>query len=296
VPSGRRLPAPLLIVNPLASRVTEDVVARVQAALGPVEVRYTERSGHATDLARKAAGSAPVFVLSGDGGFNEVLNGVDGRTPLGLIPGGGANVLPRALGLPRDPVQAARRLLEARPRRISLGRVNGRRFGFAAGIGLDAELVRRVDALGRTAERGRAGNWAFAWAGLRLLADHRFRFEPELEIVGHGRAAFALAANCDPYTYAGPLPLHVAPLARFELGLDIVAPRRVTPGTLPRFLIYTVLGRGQKRARDVLYLHDVDRIELVCDRPLPLQADGEDLGNVSTVTLEVERGAVEVLA
>src|SRR6266545_2425266 len=134
--------------------------------------------------------------------------------------GGGANVLARALGLPRDPVQAARRLVEGRTRRISLGRVNGRRFGFAAGIGLDAEAVRRVDARGRSPERGRAGNLRFAWELTRLLAERRGRFDAALEIAGHGPAAFALVANTDPYTYAGLLPVHVAPAARFELGLD----------------------------------------------------------------------------
>lgn len=286
----------MLIVNPLASRVNDDHVARVAEVLGDVEIRYTEGPGHATELAREASAADRLYVFSGDGGFNEVLNGVDGDVAIGLIPGGGANVLARALGLPRDPVAAARLLADAEPRRISLGRVNGRRFGFAAGVGLDAELVRRVDAFGRTRERGRAGNWAFGWVGLRILADHRFRLDPALEIVGHGRAAFALAANADPYTYAGPLPLHVAPLAEFDLGLDLVAPRRVTPRTLPRFLAYAVRGRGQVRAGDVVYLHDVERVEIVCDRPLPLQADGEDLGDVTRVTFEAERDAVAVLA
>jgi diacylglycerol kinase family enzyme len=285
----------LLIVNPFASRVDDDVVAGVTQVLGDVEVRYTDGPGHATELARSAAGREALFVLSGDGGFNEVLNGADGAPPLGFIPGGGANVLPRALGLPRDPLAAARRLVTGRVRRISVGRVNGRRFGFAAGVGLDAELVRRVDARGRTREGRRAANWAFALAGARILAEHRFRLEPVLDVRGHGRAAFVLAANCDPYTYAGRLPLHVAPLARFELGLDIVAPRRVRGATLPRLLTYALRGRGQERAHDVLYLHDVDRLELACDRPLPLQADGEDLGDTATVVLEVEREAVEIL-
>ncbi len=286
----------VLIVNPYASRVTDDLVDRVVGALGDVEVHATQRRGHATELTRAAEGEAEaIYVFSGDGGFNEVLNGVGKSTPVGLVPGGGANVLARALGLPRDPVAAARRLRVGRERRISLGRVNGRRFGFSAGVGLDAELVRRVDARGRSLRRGRAGNLAFATAALGVLARERFRLEPALEVRRHGRAAFALAANCDPYTYAGPIPLHVAPSARFELGLDVVAPRRVTPAALPRFVSYALTGRGQERARDVLYAHDVDLVEIDCDRPLPLHADGEDLGDVREVVLEAERDAVSLL-
>jgi diacylglycerol kinase family enzyme len=285
----------VLIVNPYASGVNEELIAAVTAVLGDVEVRRTEHRGHGTELAREARGAEALYVLSGDGVFNEVLNGIDAETPVGFLPGGGANVLPRALGLPRDPVRAAERVVRARTRRISVGRVNGRRFGFAAGIGLDAEAVRRVDERGRSEELGRAGNFAFAWDLLRLVAERRGRFEPTLEISGHGRAAFALVANADPYTYAGLVPLHVAPQARFELGLDLVAPRRVSPFNLPRLLGYVLLGRGQSRARDVVYAHDLDRIEIRCDQPLPLQADGEDLGDVESAVFEADRVGVEVL-
>ena len=208
-------------------------------------------------------------------------------------------MLPRALGLPRDPVAAARRVAEAleqgRRRRISLGRVNGRRFAFSSGIGLDAELVRRVDALGRRDDGKRPGDTAYLRAATRLVGSRRGRFEPALEVRGLGRAAFALVANADPYTYAGRLAVHVAPEARFELGLDLVAPRRVGSLALPRLLRYVLTGRGQTEARDVLYGHDLDRIEIVCDRPLPLQADGEDLGDVREAVFEAERDAIAVL-
>ena len=286
----------LLIVNPYASRVTPTLADRVAELVRADEVLETTGRGHATELVRAACGSVDaVYVFSGDGGFNEALNGVDGDTPLGLVPGGGASVLPRALGIPRNPLKAAERLSHGTPRRISLGRVNGRRFGFSAGIGLDAELVRRVDALGRSRERGRAGNVAFAVAALRLLVERRVRLDPELEVRGHGCAAFALVANGDPYSYAGPFPLRVAPRARFEEGLDVVAPRRVRLRSLPRYAFYLARGGGQERAGDVIYLHDVDSLEIACDHPLPLQTDGEDLGDVESASVQAERAAVLVL-
>jgi diacylglycerol kinase family enzyme len=286
----------VLIVNPFASGVTGPRLEAVRDVLrrgGPVETLLTECGGHATELAASAAADR-LYVFGGDGVFNEVLNGV-GDIPVGFIPGGGTSVLPRALGLPRDPVGAAERLLDGRTRRISLGRVNGRRFGFSAGIGLDAELVRRLDALGRTHEGRRPGDLAFIAIAVRTLAGRRVRFEPVLEVRGLGRAALALVANGDPYTYAGSLAVHVAPLARFELGLDVVAPRRIRPGSIPRFLRYIVSGRGQERDPDIVYGHDLDRVEVVCDAPLPLQADGEDLGDVTEAVFEAERAALDVL-
>ena len=112
---------------------------------------------------------------------------------------------------------------------------------------------------------------------------------------GLGRAAFALVANADPYTYAGPIPIHAAPLAEFEDGLDVVAPVRLRPLAVARILAYLMKGRGHERSVDVLYGHDLDRVEMVCDEPLPLHVDGEDLGDVDYVECVCERGAVSVL-
>ena len=293
----------LLIANPFASRVTAERLHAVEAVLacaGNVEKRLTERRGHATELAAEASGAEAVVVFGGDGAVNEVLNGIAPAVHFGAIPGGGTSVFARALGLPRDPVAAAERVADAiaagRTRRISLGRVEGRRFGFAAGLGFDAAAVRRVDALGRAKDGRRPGDLAFAYELVRVLAAGRFKLEPGVDVLGHGRAAAVLVANCDPYSYAGAIPLHIAPEARFELGLDLVAPARISPRTLPRLARYLVTGTGQQRASDVLYAHDLDRIEITCDRPLPLQADGEDLGDVEHAVFEAERDAIDVLA
>jgi len=41
--------------------------------------------------------------------------------------------------------------------------------------------------------------------------------------------------------------------------------------------------------------HDLDRLEISCDSPMPLHADGEDLGDVEHAVFEAERAAVSVL-
>jgi diacylglycerol kinase family enzyme len=283
--------------------VTEARMRGVEQSLArAVRLRtvLTQRPGHATELAREACQEADVvFVFAGDGGYNEALNGLDDVHPVGFIPGGGASVLPRALGIALKPADAAEQLadavLEGRARRISLGRVNGRRFGFSAGLGIDAELVRRMDALGRADDGRRPGDLRFAWTLISYVAEQRAHMSPALEVTGLGRAAFALVANGDPYTYIGPIPLRVAPEARFELGLDVVGARELRPGALPRFLTYILMGRGQQTAQDVLYGHDLDALEIVCDGPTPLQVDGEDLGDVTRAEFECERDAISVL-
>jgi diacylglycerol kinase family enzyme len=287
----------LLVVNPHASSVSPEKTRAVRAELaraGELRVVETEGPGHATELARDREADALV-VFGGDGVYNEALNGVDGL-PIGFVPGGGTSVLPRALGIPRDPRRAAAQIAESiladRTRRISLGKVNGRRFSFSAGIGFDAEAVRRLDSLGRSEDGERPGDLTFAVTLARMLAERRARWAPTLEIDGLGRAAFAFVANGDPYTYAGPVGIHVAPEAQFELGLDLVAPTELRATSVVRFLRFALTGR--RLPGGVLTGHDLDRIAVRCDRPQPLQVDGEDLGDVSEAVFEAERDAVSV--
>jgi diacylglycerol kinase family enzyme len=285
----------LLIVNPFATGVSEALVDRVLPELpaGTAIVRTT-RPGEATHLAREHESSVDaIYVLSGDGTYNEVLNGVTGHTPLGFLPAGGTSVLPRALGLGRDPVGAARLVARGVGRPIGLGRVNGRRFGFNAGVGLDAEIVRRIDDLGRAADGTRPGDVAFARAVAGLVASRRGRFAPAVDLDGGRRAAFVLIANCTPYTYAGGIALRVARGASFDLGLDVVAPMSVSPWQLPRLAADLV--RGARPRRGLTVLHDSAGFELRCERPLPLQVDGEDLGDVEHAVFEAEPRAVTVL-
>ena len=287
-----------LIVNPYASSVTEERVHAVERELSAgfdLTTVLTQHRGHATQLAREAAASETIVVFGGDGVFNEVLNGVDGRVPLGFVPGGRTNVLPRALGLPRDPVEASRRLLAGTERRISLGRANGRRFAFAAGIGLDSEAVRRVDAMGRGRDGRRPGDLAFVRAVVSTMAAAGWRLPNHLEIRGHGPAALVVVSNDAVFTYGAGTAFRFCPDARFELGLDFVALSRPGPLRILRGFACASVGRGLDAIPGAIAGHDVDRLEVSCREPAPLQVDGEDMGDVQRAVFEAERDAVTVL-
>jgi diacylglycerol kinase family enzyme len=100
-------------------------------------------------------------------------------------------------------------------------------------------------------------------------------------------------ANGSPYTYAGRLSLPIAREADFGRGLDLVAPIEVAPLALPSVAARVLSGHAQDRR--FIREHDLDRIEIRCDVPLPLHADGEDLGDVAHAVFEAERDAVSVL-
>src|SRR6476469_7061138 len=291
-----------LVVNPFATRVSEERLAKVRAELERVvelDIVLTERPGHATELVTDVSrgGAEAVVVFSVVAVSYKTKTGHEPEISIGFLPGGGTSVLSRALGLPRDAVAAAQQVAQAlaagRTRRISLGRVNGRRFTFGAGVGLPADIVRRVDALGRDGDGRRPSDLAFAWAIVRELAGRRGRLEPQLEIEGYGRAAAAFVANGSPYTYAGRVPLPIARDASFDRGLDLVAPVEVAPAYLPSVAARGLSGHAHDRR--FLREHDLDRIEIRCDVPLPLHADGEDLGDVGQAVFQAERDAVSVL-
>ena len=95
------------------------------------------------------------------------------------------------------------------------------------------------------------------------------------------------------YHSSGSVPLRITPGARFEEGLAFAAPGRVRPRDVPR--LAAALVRGSGYPGNVVFGRDLDRIEVHCDRPLPLQADGEDLGDVEHAVFEARRDAVGVL-
>src|SRR5687767_4315280 len=138
----------LIVVNPYATTVSDRLKNLVVYALQgryEVEAITTEAKDHATEIGREARdGSYDVVVaFGGDGTLNEVANGLAGSdVPLSVLPGGSTNVVARTLGIPNDVVDATEHLIsiadDFRPRKIDLGKINGRHFVFACGMGLDA--------------------------------------------------------------------------------------------------------------------------------------------------------------
>jgi len=130
----------------------------------------TEAAGHATELARDAvaAGADLVLVLGGDGTINEVANGmIPSHVPLGVLPGGTANVLANELGLGNSLERAIERLGQCVERRIAVGKLcnargESRHFLMMGGVGLDATIVSKV----HSGLKARAGKLAYWVAGL----------------------------------------------------------------------------------------------------------------------------------
>lgn len=298
----------LLVHNPTATRVTHRTLDAVTEALRSrvdLVVTSTRSRDHASDLAAEAVadGVDVVFAFGGDGTMNEVIQAL-ACTPvaLGLVPGGGTNVLARALGLPGDPVDATTvaldRLADGRRRRIGLGRANDRWFAFAAGLGFDGAVVRRVE--DSPTLRRRLGQLAFVWLAGRTWFDRDDVHDPAIEVelpdgTVHGPYGIAIVGNTDPYTYLGPRPLNVTPRASFDTGLDLTAIRHVGTVRLLRIVGQVLTGGGHVASRSVDSWHDQGCVHLRSTRPLPLMVDGDDVGDHHDLVLEAVPDALTVL-
>ena len=302
----------LLVVNPKATATTpgmRDVLAHALSSETKLDVVQTEARGHATSLARQAVddGLDVVVALGGDGTVNEVVNGLlaggpsAGLPALAVVPGGNANVFARALGLPDTAVEGTGHLLralrEGRRRAVGLAMADDRWFTFCAGLGLDAEVVRRVE--DRRADGRKATPGLFVGQGVQHFFLGAQRREPAICVqVGDAepeRIGLALVCNTTPWTYLGTRPVQPCPEASFDTGLDLFGIRRLRTVATLRHLRQVLSRTPKLRGRDLLQLHDVDEFVLRADRPLAFQVDGDDLGDRTEVVFRAVPRALDVV-
>lgn len=301
----------LIIVNPYASTVSDRLRHLVVYALqGRFEVDAvdTEARGHATELCREAAheGYDVVVAFGGDGTVNEAANGLLGSpTPLCCLPGGSANVFGKMLGIPGDVVDATEHLLamadDWQPRKVDVGFVNDRCFTFASGLGLDASVVERVDSNPRL--KARLGAYYFTWVAVSTFTRRYLVRPPRLRMLADGRELDGITAiiqNGSPFTYFQNRPIEVVdgpPLDSGTLSAGVL--HRANAASMPSIAWRAFSRRARVTGhRQVTGLRDLGELTVVSadERPLPLQVDGDFLGEVHEARYSIRPAALTVVA
>jgi diacylglycerol kinase (ATP) len=110
-----------------------------------VETFATERIGHATLLCRVHIKKFDIIVAAGgDGTINEVINGMDDKTSLGIIPLGTANIGAYEANINKNPSKAAQIILSGKIKKIHIQEANNRKFFLMTGVGYDGSVVETV--------------------------------------------------------------------------------------------------------------------------------------------------------
>lgn len=113
---------------------------------------FTERAGHATELAQQYArmGFDAVIAIGGDGTVNEVARGLCGTdTALGVIPMGSGNGFARHLHIPMIPAKALDMLNHSEPIRVDYGMAEDKIFVTTCGTGFDALIAEQFATAGK---------------------------------------------------------------------------------------------------------------------------------------------------
>lgn len=301
----------LVIVNPYATTVSDRLKNLVVYALrGSYEVTAieTEARQHATELCRDAAaeGYDVVVAFGGDGTVNEAANGLAGTdTPLTCLPGGRANVYCRMLGIPIDVVDATEHLLRMAdafaPRLVDLGRLNDRYFAFSAGVGLDASVVERVDARPRL--KARFGEWFYTWIAVGTFNHHYLFHPPRLEAkVDSDRidGVTAVVQNGSPYTYFADRPVHLAQGTQLDSGeLCGVVLERASALDVPTIVWRALSTRAaltdHRHVRSFASVREL-RVRSRDERPLPLQVDGDYIGEALEAAFGIRPHGLSVVS
>ncbi len=293
--------APVFVVmNPVGGSCDPLAVrAALDTAFGADQSAYRvyETSGaedeDITALVHRAIGEGAQLIVAvgGDGTVSQVAEGlIGGDVPLGIIPGGTANVLAQELGLPTDVAGAAQLLAgEHRTRTIDMLKVGERHFVLAVSIGLESLMIANT---GRQAKR-RFGRLAYIYTAFAQLIGFE---QPRFTIVADGkrsrpRALQVLVANGGTL---GIKALRWGPDIELDDGvanLCIVSARTFVDYIK---IIWFAVTRQHRRSVNLRYIPVRNRVTIATSDPLPVQADGEVIGT-TPLTVEVVAGALKVV-
>lgn len=308
-PAARR--RMLVVINPVASKMNDRIKSLVVYALqGRYDVTTveTQAKGDGIVLSRQAAadGYDVVLAFGGDGTVNEVANGLHGTgTALTCLPGGNNNVVAKLLGIPTDLVDATEHLLgladDWAPRRVDLGTVNGRLFTFAAGMGLDASVVERVDRNPRL--KRRFGPFYYVQCAVATFLRKYVVNPPRLEVEVDGRTVGGVSLfvqNADNYTYFNQRAVPLVEGARFDSGsLAGVVLTRARPYDVPTVIFRALSGAARiakHKGVDAFGAFDEAVVRSTDERPIPIQVDGDHIDDVIEARFGVLPGALSVAA
>jgi YegS/Rv2252/BmrU family lipid kinase len=228
-----------------------------------------------------AEGVDLVMAQGGDGTVAACVTGLaGGDVPLAVLPGGTGNLLAANFDIPTDLDGAIEVALHGERRRLDVAAMGEDRFVVMAGIGFDAAMLRDADP--RLKER--LGAVAYVISGFGNLRRRATRFQLRLD-------------DADPLTRVGQGVL-VGNLGRLQGGLPVMPDARPDDGLLDVAVLQTrtvadwlrlavrVLLR-RRRTDPELEAFQARRVEVRCDRPQPVERDGDPVGTTDHLAVEI---------
>ena len=269
----------LLLVNPAAAggkSLRSLAQARDALTAAGAEFRVVETRGldHARQLAGEAAATGEAIVAVGGDGMVGALAGVlrDAPVPLGIVPSGRGNDFARVLGIPSDPTEAARVLLDGGERLVDVADASGHPFVGIASLGFDSDANRIANETKRI-----RGNLVYVVAALRALA----AWKP---------ATFSVTVDGERTEVTG-YSVAVGNSKAYGGGMFLIPHAEVDDGLLDVFLSAQASKlsflRGLPKVFKGTHVDNPSvsflsgrQVEIYADRPFTVYADGDPIGDL----------------
>ena len=264
----------LVILNPAArsdkaSRLRERIAALSVGA----SMRLTSEAGDARDIAAEAVreGFEVIIAAGGDGTLNEVVNGIGGSTVrLGILPVGTMNVFATELGIPQGNLERAWSIIEqGKVVEVDLPKANDTHFIQLAGVGLDAEVVRKTTADSKKA----LGPLSYLLTLVQVAAHKPSRVMLEAEGGRISEGSFALIGN--GRLYGGPFPVFQR-ASLFDGLLDVLVFQNQSHWDVVRYFQAIAFGT-HPQLPDVEYFQ-TSTLRVTSSGDVPVELDGEVAG------------------
>ena len=289
-----------VVINPISGagahgdrgRARVELARSTLARLGcTADVRVTERTGHARDLARALveAGASRVVAWGGDGTINEIAPVlIASAVPLGIVPSGSGNGLATELGLLPEPQRAFEIAVRAEPKAVDAGEINGVLFVNLAGIGFDARVAHEFHSL----PAGHRGGLPYLFIGVRAIFSYRAaRYRVQLD---GGKpidqaALLIVFANARQYGNGAIVAPRALP-ADGLLNAVLVDNRSV----VKHFWRVRHLFRGTADRAEGVITQPIVQAVVESDQPMAIHADGEPVAPATRAEIRVLPGAIRI--
>jgi len=281
----------IVILNPAArSEKASRLLERIRELSGVAPVRLTSEAGDASRIAAEAVrdGVEVIIAAGGDGTLNEVVNGI-GNAPvrLGILPVGTMNVFATELGIPHGNLERAWSIIEqGKVVAVDLPKANDTHFIQLAGVGLDAEVVRKTTADSKKA----LGPLSYLLTLVQVAAHKPPRVVVETEGGRIREGSFVLIGN--GRLYGGPFPVFKRASLHDGL-LDVLVFQNQTHWDVVRYFQAIAFGTHPELP-DVEYFQ-TNSIKVTSSGDVPVELDGEVAGMLPCL-FSVEPQKLRVMA
>lgn len=287
----------LLIINPVTARAAVtpaliDVIDCFEKGGYAVTVHVTQYKNDTFDTVKRIGGEYDVIVCAGgDGTLNETVSAVislDSKPKVGYLPTGTTNDFAVSWGIPRKPLEAARKITDSEPVPTDVNLFCGRPYMYVAAFGAFTEASYSTP----QAMKQNLGWSAYIIEGLKSLPSIRpihmkIRYDGGEE---EGEYLYGMVSNT---RRVGGFDLKMREDISLSDGLmEVILIRRPeNPADNGKMLGAVLM---QDTSSEFITFAHTSRLSFEADEPVPWTVDGENGGAVRTGEVSVMERAVDI--